>query len=271
MRSTVVLATLLIGVSLPILPVTAQESDEEWLERCDRNGWDNDRRERFCEIREYGFRPSGSPIQIDAGHNGGIMVRGWNRDSVAVSARIQVEARTMDRAREAARAITIEAGQNGIRANRSDASSSTGWSVTFVVYVPHRTSLRAETYNGPIGVDEVTGDMTLRAHNGPLSLRNIGGDVRARTTNGPLTVDLEGKSWQGAGLDAETQNGPVDLTIPEGYSARLTTGTTNGPMRIGFPVTIQGRFDRRINTTLGEGGPPIRVITTNGPLVVRRG
>ena len=43
---------------------------------------------------------------------------------------------------------------------------------------------------------------------------------------------------EGAGLDAETQNGPMVLYVPEGYNAQLETGTTNGPMSIGFPITV---------------------------------
>jgi hypothetical protein len=43
-------------------------------------------------------------------------------------------------------------------------------------------------------------------------------------------------------------------------------------MSIDFPlqVTIQGRVGRTLRTTLGDGGPPIRVTTRNGPLTLRR-
>jgi hypothetical protein len=44
-------------------------------------------------------------------------------------------------------------------------------------------------------------------------------------------------------------------------------------MDVAFPmtVTISGRVKDRISTTLGSGGPPVRVVTTNGPMTVRRG
>ena len=110
----------------------------------------------------------------------------------------------------------------------------------------------------------------LEARNGPVALRGVSGDVRARTQNGPLTVNLDGERWTGKGLDAETTNGPVSIRIPDGYSARLETGTVNGPMRIDFPITLQGSIGRRIETTLGQGGPTIRAVTTNGPVTIRR-
>src|ERR1043165_2267454 len=108
---------------------------------------------------------------------------------------------------------------------------------------------------------------------GPRSLSGVGGDVHASAQNGPLSVRLQGARWDGAGLDAETQNGPADLLIPDDYNAKIEFGTVNGPMDVGFPmtVTISGRVKDRITTTLGSGGPPIRVVTTNGPMTVRRG
>ena len=49
--------------------------------------------------------------------------------------------------------------------------------------------------------------------------------------------------------------------VPEGYSARLETGTTNGGMTVDFPVTVEGRIGRRLTTDLGTGGPPVTVVT----------
>ena len=74
----------------------------------------------------------------------------------------------------------------------------------------------------------------------------------------------------GAGLDAETKNGGVTLAVPSDYSARLETGTTNGGLDIDFPVTVQGRVTKRLSVTLGDGGPPIRAITTNGGVHIER-
>jgi len=74
----------------------------------------------------------------------------------------------------------------------------------------------------------------------------------------------------GAGLDAETSNGPLSLRVPDGYSAHLEAGTNNGPMSLGFPVTVVGRIGRSISTDLGKGGTTIRAITHNGPLSIER-
>jgi DUF4097 and DUF4098 domain-containing protein YvlB len=144
--------------------------------------------------------------------------------------------------------------------------------VSFDVYVPRHSDLTLATENGPLSIEDVIGTMDLSTENGPLELTAVGGAVKARVQNGPLGVRLEGAKWEGTGLDAETVNGPVDLEIPEGYSARLETGTVNGPMSVGFPmtVTVQGRITQHLSTVLGQGGALVHVATTNGPLTIRR-
>jgi DUF4097 and DUF4098 domain-containing protein YvlB len=259
---------LLVGSATTLL--AQRQSTDDWLDQCRRGDWGGHSRARFCEVRETGFKPTGQ-VSIDPGANGGIDVSGWDRDSVAVTVKIQTQARTDDAARDLARQIRIAASGGTIRADGPSTSGRESWSVTFEVSVPRRSDVTAETVNGPISVDDVTGKMDLRAVNGPVHLDGVGGDVHARTTNGPLVVSLNGGRWDGAGLDGETRNGPVHLTLPADYSAHLETGTVNGPVSIDFPITIQGRFNgRRIETDLGGGGPTVRAVTTNGPLTVRR-
>jgi hypothetical protein len=105
-----------------------------------------------------------------------------------------------------------------------------------------------------------------------VRLTDLGGDVRGQTRNGGLNVVLNGSRWEGAGLDVETTNGGVTLAIPDGYNADLTTRTVNGSFRTDFPMTIQGELSPRrgISTTLGSGGPPVRVRTTNGGLKINK-
>jgi putative adhesin len=251
--------------------LAAQRADtDRWLAECRRGDWND--RPTACKVRETGLRPGTGPLTVDPGENGGVAIYGWDRDSIAVVAKIQANARTEEDAQQLVDAIRIEAAGRSIRASGPEAPRRTSWSVAFDVYVPRHTDLSLETVNGPLSVEDVSGTMDLRAQNGPVSLFGVGGNVTARVQNGPLEVELSGSRWDGAGLDAEARNGPVELAIPASYNARLETGTVNGPMDVTFPltVTVQGHVTNRITTTLGEGGAPVRVVTTNGPLTIRR-
>ena len=278
MRSRHCLAAALALGALTGLDLAAQDRPRsaeraardarDWVERCDEGRRDDDR-ERYCEVRETRLR-AGRAVAVDGRQNGGISVEAWDGPGILMQARIQTQAPSLDEAREIAGRVRIDTAAPTISATGPATRGSRHWWVSYVILVPRRTDLDLATHNGPIHVEGVTGRMELRAVNGPLTLDDVGGDVRGRTQNGPLAISLGGRTWEGAGLDAQTQNGPVVLELPEGYGARLETGTTNGPLDIDFPITVQGRIGRRITTTLGSGGPTVRAITTNGPLVIRQ-
>ena len=274
-RYLTALAVVILVVPVPLAALRAQDSDDEWLDNCQHQRGDWGYRGRHCEIRETGMKPSKGPLSVEPGQNGGIEVIGWDRDSIGVTARIQVNARSSDDAEAIAHDIKIETANGVVRATGGPGpfGRHQNWSVYFVVMVPRRTDLTLSTQNGPLSVSDVAGRMSLETQNGPLSLSGVGGDVHASAQNGPpLTVELLGTRWEEAGLDAESQNGPADLSIPDNYNAKIEFGTVNGPMDVAFPmtVTINGRVKDRISTTLGSGGPPIRVVTTNGPMTVRK-
>jgi hypothetical protein len=252
-----------------ILPsaALAQQSDEEWLRNCERN---DDRLVPFCDVRVQRVGAL-RDVDVDAGPNGGVQVIGWDGTDVEVHARIQARARSLQEARSLADEIDIRTDGGRIRSAGPDTDRNAQWHVMYLVYVPNRTNVVAQSVNGPVSVTGVNGRLDLNTVNGPMSLREVAGDVRARTQNGPLSVRLVGSRWDGAGLDAETSNGPLTLEIPEGYNAELETGTVNGPMTSDIALTVRfiGRRSQRIETTLGAGGAPIRAVTTNGPVSIR--
>lgn len=241
-------------------PIRVQEDVE-----CHRGG---DDRDRYCEVREYALEPR-ADLLVDAGSNGGIDVSGWDRDEVRLVARINASSRDGD-PREMAREIEIRTGAtieaDGPR-NRGRRSS---WSVSFELMVPRSTALGLRASNGGIDLAGLTGDVEARTTNGGIRLVGGAGSVRGQTTNGGLRVELTGRTWEGRGVDLLTTNGGVAITVPDGYSAELEVGTVNGGMELGIPVMVQGRIDRTIRTRLGDGGPLVRAMTTNGGVVVRR-
>jgi hypothetical protein len=241
--------------------------DDRWLAQCqDRDrGWDD----QFCEVRDVNYTGPSSRIVVDGHQNGGVTVVGWDQNTIRIRARVQASGRSESAARNIAGDVRILA-DGTIRAEGPERERRVNWSVSYVIYAPRRIDLDLRTMNGGIHLEDVEGAMRLRAMNGGLYLDGVGGDVRGETTNGGLHVTLTGASWRGQGLDVETMNGGVTLDVPARYSATLETGTVNGGFDIDFPVTLQGRFGRRVTTTLGDGGPRVRATTTNGGVRIRR-
>jgi Toastrack DUF4097 len=229
------------------------------------------RSERACEVREVTL-PAGAPVlEVDSSPNGGIDVKGTGRGDLLVRAKVTANAETEARAREIVAAVRIDAASDRIAADGPRGlGRGEGWSVSYRLEVPTRTSLKLESVNGGINVSGVDGQLEFQTTNGGVSLAGLSGDVRGRTTNGGVNVDLDGASWQGTGLDVRTSNGGVRLKVPAAYSAQLEAETVNGGLNIEFPVTIQGRRSRQVQATLGAGGPLIHVQTSNGGVSVTR-
>jgi hypothetical protein len=269
LRVLVVFAALITPAAATAQRGSPRQSDADWLADCNY-GRNRDYRERFCEVRHSEAPAPRGPLTVDGLRNGGVSVIGAAENKLTITTRIQAEGRTMAEARDIARQVrTVVSGSN-IRAEGPRTDDDAWWSANLIIWAPRRSDLRLTTSNGPVSVEDISGDMDLETRNGPLALHGLSGNVRARSSNGPLSIVLTGSRWEGSGLDAETRNGPLSLRIPDAYSARLEAGTNNGPMSLGFPVTVVGRIGRSISTNLGSGGPTIRAITHNGPLSIAR-
>ncbi|MFZ1701162.1 MAG: DUF4097 family beta strand repeat-containing protein [Pyrinomonadaceae bacterium] len=243
---------------------------------CSNNNWSSNDRVSVNDLREMNV-VAGGTIDVDAGKNGGVGVTGEDRGDVLVRACVQAWGSSEEAARALASSVRINTAGT-IRAE--NATGNDNWSVSFQLSVPRSTNLKLAAHNGGISIANVDGSAEFATTNGGVSLNNLSGDVRGKTANGGVNVVLAGNTWRGNGLDVETKNGGVNLTLPRNYAARVETGTVNGGFKSDFPelnVTTEDlKGDdwsnrsraKRISTNLNGGGAPIRVITTNGGIKI---
>jgi len=225
-----------------------------------------------CDVREESL-PNVASLDIDTGGNGGITVRGNVGVSPKVRFRIVARGRSEAEAQDLLRRVDITTTDGHVRARGPRTDSGQGWSVDVEVETPRELPLTLTTANGGISIEGVTGRTRFDTANGGVSLTRVAGDMRGRTVNGGLNVSLDGPRWDGAGLDVQTTNGGVRMTLPDGYNAELVAETSNGGLSVDFPITVQGQIsgiNRRISTTLGSGGPRLQVRTVNGGVTITR-
>jgi hypothetical protein len=236
-------------------------------EFCSNNNWGNDDKVSINELREINLPASGK-IEVDGARNGGISVKGENRSDVLVRACVQAWGSTDEAARSLASSIKINT-SGVIRATGSEDN----WSVSYDIRVPRNTSLNLKAHNGGLAIKSVDGSMDLSTMNGGISVSDAAGDVRGRTTNGGVSVSLVGNGWKGSGLDLQTTNGGVQLSIPSSFAANVEAGTVNGGFSSDIPelnVTTDDKKGyghssaKQVRATLNGGGANIRVVTTNG-------
>ena len=168
---TAVAATALVGAGSA--QSRGRDAARTGLSCADRQ-YDGDRA-THCEVREDTIGGA-NPLDIDAGRNGGIRVRGWDRGDVLVRARIEAQAATDAEARRLVAAVRIDTAGARVRADGPDTSGrEESWSVSFELNVPRNAMLTLNTNNGGIAIDDFRGTATFHAKNGGLALRNVGG------------------------------------------------------------------------------------------------
>ena len=213
----------------------------------------------------------GNALTIDATPNGGISVRGWDRADIQVRARVTANAETQQEADAMAAEVRVLTDGGRIRSEGRSWVNHGGWSVSFEVMAPAQHGLTLRTKNGGISVKGVHSEIDLETTNGGITLSDVNGDVRGHTTNGGVQIELSGDAWVGPGLDVQTRNGGIRLSVPEGYSGHLDAGTTNGGVRCDFPVVVQGTVGKNLSADLGHGGAPLKIRTVNGGVsIVKR-
>lgn len=265
-RSVSPLVPLLMLLLLPPGVVAQAWSTVPDGDECRRGGEDD----AWCEVRET-VLPSVPRLDVDGGANGGVSVHGWDRDEIRVRARVFARDRwEPERGRRIADEVRLLADGGSLRAEGPSTARGTSWGVSWEVWAPRATDVDVRARNGGIALEGLRGTIRFETLNGGVRLEDLAGDVRGETRNGGLDVGLAGERWEGAGLDVRTLNGGVALRVPESYSARLVTGTVNGGLDVDFPITVRGRVDRQLTTTLGEGGATVRVETRNGSVRILR-
>lgn len=270
------LAVALTTVSATMLMAQDGPAKAKQREFCGSNSYTFGKRSSASELRELNL-PAAGPLNVDGGRNGGIKVRGENRSDVAVRACVQVSAASEDAARSLLSSVKLSSAGSTLS---SDGPDGVSYSVSYDIRVPSATDLSLTAHNGGIAISGVEGRIEFTTTNGGVALSDVAGEVKGRTTNGGVNVALGGSTWSGRGLDVQTTNGGVRLSMPETYSANIETGTVNGGFKSDIAAVKVSQEDvkgadwstraRRINTVMNGGGPTIRVITTNGGIYIGR-
>jgi DUF4097 and DUF4098 domain-containing protein YvlB len=263
------LSLIIVGFTTGI--GAAQKKSEASMKCRESRG--DDRLYSRCEIKEQTL-PTGGAITVNGKTNGGISIKGWERNEILVRAKIETRAPTQAEADQLAGAISIETAALNIRAEGPAPRDDYQWYVSYEIFVPRRSDLSLQAHNGGISITDVNGRIDFKTLNGGVNLVRVGGNVQGNTTNGGVNVVLAGARWDGEELNINTTNGGVNLVMPDNYSAHLETGTVNGNVSFGFPVNVsltkRGRMPKDVSVDLGAGGPTVRARTTNGGVRVGR-
>jgi len=209
-------------------------------------------------------------------HNtsGRMDIRTGDTDAVDVVADRSVRAGTDEGAKDALRRMEIS---ETVSPDRIVLDSTGGGmsmqiniskKVDFVVTLPRWAAVKLVATNGDIQVTDLTGLLTVETTNGRVRATGLGNGAKVDTTNGAITLDFA--KVADAGITCETTNGAIQITIPANSKASVSARVSNGTIvtkSLDLAATEQSR--RRLDASIGGGGPAIRLTTTNGLIELR--
>lgn len=287
-------AAAVIGISLSAAPapphhrsMNIHEGHRHPVADCSDLHIQFDDRDAVVRSEERTLTRAETPVlRVHSHTNGGTQVTGWDKDTYSVTA-CKAVAPGNDAERMLSQ-ITMSI-ENGTVSTRGP-SGEDDWTVYLLIRAPKSAAIDVDTENGPISLYDVDGKLTAHAHNGPISLKNFSGDadisaqngpismkgssgsVHIRTENGPINVDVNGTTWNGSGLSADAQNGPVTLRVPSGFQSSFVVESTNhAPMSCRASICGNARKtwdDEHRRIEYGSSPAIVHLSTVNGPVSV---
>jgi hypothetical protein len=266
-------AQFALAAAISSAPLVAQLRDNTEKQLSCQDGGNNGDQARHCDLREQTFPAIGS-LNVDAGKNGGVTIKGALRSDVLVRARIDASGDTQAAANAMASQVAIDGSGGQVRAIGPASENNGWWSVSYEIFVPQNTNLTLKANNGGVRITDVRGQIHFEANNGGVQLKRLAGDVSGSTVNGGIQVELTGAIWEGRQLDVSTRNGGVNISMPSFYSARVEAETNSGGVQSDFPMPPADAANRsrprHVEMNVGSGGPLIHITTHNGSVAIKK-
>lgn len=210
---------------------------------------------------------SGATLEIRE-PNGRIRVEATDGNEVEVTATRVAKAPTEDAAKAAAEKIQIN---EKVSDNRIELDSTSGFQMTagysqrvdYDVKVPRSTNLVIKATNSAVDIQSVAGMVKVEAVNGEIQISGADKGADVVTVNGRVIVNLAQVGTEG--VRVKTTNGAIEIGVPPTAKATFAARVSNGAVEVeNLDVQASEKSHRRLDATLGGGGPEIRLDTTNG-------
>jgi DUF4097 and DUF4098 domain-containing protein YvlB len=262
----------------------------------------------YASAVERRFAVTGTPDVRLSTFEGSIDVRAWDRSEVVVQVERRGPTREAVEdiavvAEQSGGEIRVEVRRDGSFLRRR------GWQTARIVAsVPVTSNLLVQSGDGRITVERVTGRLEMRSDDGTIRGLELRGEIRARTADGAIRLDRVDGSVQAStgdggvtvdgrldgaqirtgdgsiqlraapgsvvrdGWDLSTGDGGVVVYLPHVFDCDLDAETDDGVIRTEREITVSGQIGtdrRRLRGVLGEGGPSLRIRTSDGSISIR--
>jgi DUF4097 and DUF4098 domain-containing protein YvlB len=124
--------------------------------------------------------------------------------------------------------------------------------------------------NAELTTSNAVGPLTLTTYSRNITLDRIAGDVFVTNRNGSVDVTSAPPL---SNVTIENRNGSVSVTVPEQSGFAYQFDASNGDIETDFPkinVPDGGLEKKSVSGTIGNGGPLLRVTTSQGDISLKK-
>ena len=188
------------------------------------------------ETVEFGV---GGTVSIIGAPAGSIVVEGWQRNAVEISAEVEMQAATEADLAELARVngFVIDDSFGHIRITSVGTHDKNymkrvakkfprnllglPFKIDYVIKVPAYTDLQIDGGKGDLTLSNVEGTTRINFLESNAKLNLIGGSVAATFGNGEVEVVIPNRKWRGRSADIQLANGTMNVQLPLNLNANL--------------------------------------------------
>jgi hypothetical protein len=234
----------------------------------------------------------GGTVTLSAAPTGSIVIEGWDRNEVDVTATIELQAPSvadLDRL-AVVNSFAFDVDMNHIRIittgthDRSfmkrvakgfpKALNDLPWKIDYVVKMPAMTDLIVDSGVGPISISGVEGALRLNALMSDADLSLTGGLVQVLIQKGTMKLRIPARGWHGLGSEFQLGNGVMTVELLPGFSADinadvLRTGQIKSTFADLQPTSRNSIQPSSIRARAGNGGATLTFTVGEGSIEIK--
>jgi hypothetical protein len=278
-RSLLLLAVLVF----PATPVFSQKTAVSDLQLLTRT---STRR----ETRRFNY---GGTVTLIAAPRGSVIVEGWSRNDVELTANIELKGPTeadLDQL-AAVNNFVFDEDMNHLsilttgthdrvymkRAAKNFPKNllNMPWKIDYRLRVPVNTDLEVNAGHGEVKLSGVEGALRVSATESDTALTLTGGTISTTVTAGSITLSIPARSWRGSGADVRIASGTINVDLQPGFSGDidaeiLRTGKIVNTYEGLAPREKPGITERTVRARAGAGGAFFRFTVGDGTVNIRK-
>jgi hypothetical protein len=130
-------------------------------------------------------------------------------------------------------------------------------------------NVKVNTSGGSIRIDKTNGTVNAHTSGGGITVNEVMGTIQADTSGGSVKAYISQQPKGDCRL--KTSGGSITVYLAEDVALSVDAGTSGGSIHTEFPVTIQGKIDKRIlKAQINGGGPKLYLHTSGGSIYIKK-